>query len=156
MAVYELRRVQYLPISLQEAWDFIRSPQNLSKITPSYMRFTVINKELPEEMYPGMIINYKITPLLNIPMRWCTEITHVVPQQYFVDEQREGPYSLWHHQHHLEACEGGVKMTDIVNYKPPLGILGRMANKLFIHRQLEQIFAFRYEALEKRYGKMPV
>ena len=99
-----------------------------------------------------MIIIYKVSPLLGIKLNWVTEITHVRDFEYFVDEQRVGPYSMWHHQHKIEPIEGGVLMTDIVTYQPPLGIFGALANKMFIRNQLQQIFDYRTIALEKRFG----
>ncbi len=105
-------------------------------------------------MYPGMIITYKVSPLLGIEMDWMTEITHVVDREYFVDEQRIGPYVMWHHQHRIVAIEGGVLMADIVTYQPPLGFLGAIANTLIIKGQLKQIFEYRTEAVENRFGKL--
>jgi ligand-binding SRPBCC domain-containing protein len=104
-------------------------------------------------MYPGMIITYKVSPLLGIRLDWMTEITQVKDLEYFVDEQRIGPYTMWHHQHKIEPIEGGVLMTDIVTYQPPMGILGALANSLLIKNQLQQIFNYRTVALEKRFGK---
>lgn len=103
-------------------------------------------------MYAGQIIEYTVKPVLGIPLYWMTEITQVVDQQYFIDEQRFGPYTMWHHQHHFKAIEGGVEMTDIVHYKIPLGILGDIANNLFIKAQLKGIFDFRFYATEKKFG----
>jgi len=117
--VYSLKTVQQLPLNLDQAWDFFSNPKNLQKITPGDMGFTVISKYHGEKMYPGQIIEYTVKPLLGIPLYWMTEITHVMDKKFFVDEQRFGPYSLWHHQHHFKAVEGGVEMTDIVHYKLP-------------------------------------
>ncbi|NOT35914.1 MAG: SRPBCC family protein [Saprospiraceae bacterium] len=152
MAVYQLIKTQKLPVGIDEVWDFISSPNNLKEITPEYMGFVVTSNSGGEKMYPGMIISYKVSPLLGIKMNWVTEITQVKEKEYFVDEQRIGPYSLWHHQHRIESIEGGVLMTDIVTYKPPMGILGSIANSLFIKTQLEEIFSYRKIALEKRFG----
>ena len=105
-------------------------------------------------MYPGMIIAYKVSPVLGIKLTWLTEITHVVEYAYFVDEQRVGPYSLWHHQHFLQAVDNGVLMTDIVNYRPPFGFLGSMANSLLIRNKLEEIFSFRRQKMEEIFGKV--
>jgi len=149
MAFYQFQREQYLSASLSEAWAFISDPKNLQRITPPEMGFRVRTPELPEQMYAGMLIAYTVRPLLGIPTTWVTEITHVVPQHYFVDEQRVGPYTLWHHQHRIEPSGKGVLMTDIVSYQPPLGVLGRLANALVIRKKLEDIFAFRKQALEK-------
>jgi ligand-binding SRPBCC domain-containing protein len=151
MAFYQLIKKQFVPASMEKVWDFISSPANLKEITPDYMGFDIISKDLPEKMYPGMIIIYKVRPLMGIPMTWVTEITHVVEKKYFVDEQRVGPYAMWHHQHFIEPHGNGVMMTDIVSYKPPMGFLGSLANAMIIRRQLESIFAYREKALKKRF-----
>jgi ligand-binding SRPBCC domain-containing protein len=103
-------------------------------------------------MYPGQLIEYTVRPLLGIPLYWMTEITHVQEGVYFVDEQRFGPYALWHHQHHFTAIEGGVEMSDIVHYKIPMGPLGQLANTLFVAAQLRQIFDYRYKKVEELFG----
>lgn len=153
MAFYQLIKTQKLPDTINEIWNFISEPANLKEITPEHMGFVVTNNSGAEKMYPGMIITYKVSPLLGIKLNWMTEITHVKDYEYFVDEQRIGPYSLWHHQHKIEAIEGGVLMTDIVTYQPPFGIMGALANSLIIKNQLQQIFDYRTVALEKRFGK---
>lgn len=117
------------------------------------MGFIVTSNTGNQKMFPGMIITYKVSPLLGIKLNWMTEITHVKDFEYFVDEQRIGPYTMWHHLHKIEAIEGGVLMTDIVTYQPPLGILGAIANSLVIKNQLQQIFNYRTIALEKKFGK---
>ncbi len=155
MAVYTLERAQQLPISIEEAWAFFSSPLNLREITPPYMRFEVLSDpKWVQKMYPGQIITYTVRPLLGIPLFWMTEITHVRERAFFVDEQRIGPYALWHHQHHFIPIEGGVEMIDLVHYRPPLGLLGRWAHALFIRRQLEEIFDYRYRILEQRFGRI--
>ena len=143
MKIYSLTKKQFLPISLDQAWDFFSSPINLKKITPEYMGFEITSDLGDGKMYPGQIITYVVTPVLGIPMSWATEITHVVDKKYFVDEQRFGPYTFWHHQHWFKTVEGGVEMTDIVNYGLPLGFLGRIANSLFVKSKLEEIFGYR-------------
>jgi ligand-binding SRPBCC domain-containing protein len=155
MAAHSIKTVQKIPISLQQAWDFFSNPANLQAITPENMGFKVISKHHGDTMYPGQIIEYKVRPVLHIPIYWMTEITQVKDQQYFIDEQRFGPYSLWHHQHHFKAIDGGVEMTDIVHYKNPLGILGRLANTLFIENKLKGIFYFRFQKVEGMFGKWP-
>ena len=153
MAFYQLYTAQKLPATIQDVWDFISSPSNLKEITPPHMGFIVTSNTGAQKMYPGMIITYKVSPLLGIKLDWMTEITHVKDFEYFVDEQRIGPYSIWHHQHKIEPIEGGVLMTDIVTYEPPFGFLGAIANALVIKSQLKQIFDYRTVALEKRFGK---
>lgn len=151
MPLYQLIKEQFIRASLDNLWEFISSPKNLKEITPSYMRFDITSQDFPEKMYAGMIITYKVRPLLGIPMTWITEITHVDDKKYFVDEQRMGPYTFWHHQHHLKAVDGGVMMYDIVSYRPPMFFLGGIANSLIIRKKLEEIFAYRKKALEKRF-----
>jgi len=148
--LYRLETKQVLPISMEEAWDFFSSPDNLKEITPDHMGFD-ITSPAQKKMYPGMLITYRVSPLLGIKMRWCTEITQVKENQYFIDEQRFGPYKMWHHQHHFKAVEGGVEMKDIVHYGIPLGFLGRIANSLFVKSQLRDIFEYRAVAVEKRW-----
>ncbi len=151
--VYSIKTIQHIPISLDQAWDFFSRPDNLKDITPSKLGFEIISKYHGAKMYPGQIIEYIVKPILGIPLYWMTEITHVQDKQYFIDEQRFGPYSLWHHQHHFKEIDGGVEMTDIVHYKLPLWFLGDMAQVLMVKQQLKEIFDFRYMAVEKRFGK---
>lgn len=152
MGHYQLFTTQKIPASETEVWDFISSPQNLRKITPEHMGFDITSTKLADKMYPGMIISYKVKPLLGIGLDWVTEITHVKEEEYFVDEQRIGPYSIWHHQHRISPIKNGVLMEDIVTYQPPLGILGDLANALFIRKQLKDIFQYRHQAVEKEFG----
>jgi ligand-binding SRPBCC domain-containing protein len=151
MKFYQLYREQFIDATLNEVWKFVSAPQNLKDITPEYMGFHITSENLPEEMYPGMIISYKVSPMLGIKLNWVTEITHVSDRKFFVDEQRLGPYRLWHHQHILEPMGDGVLMKDIVTYKPPYGVLGYIANSIFIRKQLEEIFDYRAIAIEKRF-----
>lgn len=153
MAFYQFKTIQKLPANLNEVWDFISDPENLKKITPEHMGFLITSKTGEGKMHTGMIITYKVSPILGIKMNWMTEITHVQDFEFFIDEQRIGPYSLWHHQHKIEPIAGGVLMTDIVTYQPPFGILGAIANRLFIKTQIKQIFNFRTIALENKFGK---
>mgnify|MGYP006263760125 CR=1 FL=1 len=147
--IYQFKTKQLLKSDLETVWDFVSSPRNLKKITPPYMGFDITSKDLPLKMYPGMIISYKVSPLLSIPTTWVTEITQVEKHKFFIDEQRVGPYTMWHHQHFLEETKDGILMTDIVTYKPPFGILGSIANSLFIKKKLKSIFDYRFVALDK-------
>jgi ligand-binding SRPBCC domain-containing protein len=151
--VYSIKTEQLLRTSMENAWAFFSDPANLSKITPSHLGFKIISKHHGEKMYPGQIIEYKVKPVMGIPLYWMTEITHVEEQQYFVDEQRFGPYSMWHHQHHFKPTNDGVLMTDIVHYKLPLYFLGDLAHGLFVKKQLKQIFDFRFEAAERLFNR---
>ncbi len=154
MFLQHFTRVQKLPISVDQAWDFFSSPVNLQEMTPSSMGFLITSPEKFDRMYPGQIITYKVSPVLGIPLDWCTEITQVVKNEIFVDEQRFGPYAFWHHRHMFKEIENGVEMTDMVYYKMPMGIIGSMLNSLFVKKQLTQIFDYRYAFLERRFGKL--
>jgi len=153
MRAHSIKSIQKIPVSLDRAWEFFSNPANLQAITPAGMGFKIISEHHGEKMYAGQLIEYKVKPVAGIPMYWMTEITHVQDRAFFVDEQRFGPYKLWHHQHHFREIPGGVEMTDIVHYKIPLGILGRLANSLFVRKKLEGIFRFRYKAVEELFGK---
>jgi ligand-binding SRPBCC domain-containing protein len=152
MKIYELRRTQFIPTTLDKAWAFFSSPDNLKKITPEHMGFQITNTP-KETMHQGQIITYFVKPIAGIPLRWVTEITTVKQPLFFVDEQRFGPYKFWHHQHWFEETEGGVKMTDVVHYALPLGFIGRIANRLFVKKQLDSIFNYRIKVVEELFSK---
>lgn len=153
MKTYLLKFEQNLPIPLAETWGFFTSPINLAKITPPEMRFTLTSAyNADDKIYPGMIITYKVSPLLGIKLNWMTEITYIKPQEYFVDEQRIGPYALWHHEHHFAEIKGGVRMTDILHYAVPYGIIGRLSNKLLVGKKIKKIFQYREKAINTMFG----
>lgn len=154
MAFYQFYQEQLINAPLEEVWDFISSPKNLKKITPDYMGFDITSEHLAEKMYEGMIISYKVSPLAGIKTDWVTEITHVRENTFFVDEQRIGPYTLWHHQHFIEPTPEGTLMKDIVTYQPPFGLIGAVANSLVIKKKLQEIFDYRRVAIDKYYGKI--
>ena len=139
----KLYKKQWIPCTAEEAWDFFSRPENLGKITPSYMNFQIQNGPLAEEIFPGMIIEYKVSPILNIPLRWVTEITQVDRLKSFVDDQKVGPYSLWHHRHTFTPQDGGILTEDFVHFKLPGGFLGEIAYHLQVKKQLESIFEHR-------------
>ncbi len=149
-----LRRVQTLPIDIEGAWDFFSSPRNLKTITPPYMGFDITSGFDGEKMYPGMIITYKVSPLFNIPLDWVTEITHVREPWFFVDDQRLGPFRIWHHRHFFKEIPQGVEMTDIVCYDVGWWLPGRLVENLIVKRRVEGIFDFRYQKLEELFGKI--
>ncbi len=153
MGFYQFKRSQTFTNSVDELWGFISNPQNLKRITPDYMGFDITSADIPDKMYEGMMITYKVSPLLGIKTTWVTEITHVEDKHYFVDEQRVGPYKIWHHQHFLESTPDGTLMKDIISYQPPFGFLGGIANSLIIKSKLEEIFAYRTKALKEVFGK---
>lgn len=144
---------QFIPRSLEEVWSFFSRPENLNAITPPDMSFEILSDIKELEMYQGMIIQYKISPFLGIKMDWVTEITHIVAGQYFIDEQRFGPYALWHHQHHFTVVnEGGVQMEDILHYKVPFGPIGTLTDSIFVSQKIDSIFEYRYQAIEKLFA----
>jgi ligand-binding SRPBCC domain-containing protein len=152
--VYSIKTIQNIPVPLDTAWDFFSSPANLEEITPVDINFNIISQYHGNKMYAGQVIEYKLKPLLGIPLYWMTEITHLADKSFFVDEQRFGPYRLWHHQHHFKAIAGGVEMTDIVHYKLPFWFLGDMAHRLFLKRRLKNIFDYRYKVIEQKFGSL--
>jgi ligand-binding SRPBCC domain-containing protein len=152
--IYVLKRVQQLPIPIEEAWDFFSQPKNLFELTPPSLNLKFTNELFGAVMYPGQVITYNVKPLFGIPLFWMTEITHVDKPNFFVDEQRRGPYSMWHHEHHFKPIVGGVEMTDLVHYALPLGGLGRLAHTAFVKKQLDQIFAYRFHKAETLFGKL--
>lgn len=138
---------------MDTAWRFFSDPGNLGTITPPSMGFRMVYRSGGPEMYAGQLIGYKVTVLPGITVNWLTEITHVRSPYYFVDEQRVGPYSLWHHQHHFREVDEGVEMTDEVNYAIPYAFLGRLANEMFVRHQLMRIFNYRAQTLTKLFEK---
>tara|TARA_R100001369_G_scaffold91353_3_gene132428 strand:+ start:2476 stop:2943 length:468 start_codon:yes stop_codon:yes gene_type:complete len=153
MKVYQLHTKQQLPISKKEAWDFLSAPENLKVITPDYMGFNIVSGS-DRAMYSGQIIEYVVTPVMGIKTKWVTEITHVKDNDYFVDEQRFGPYSLWHHKHFIKEIEGGVEMEDIVHYKLPLGFIGQMVHPFLVKPKLNEIFEYRRKKLIEIFGEI--
>lgn len=150
--MYRLKAVQQMPINLEKAWDFFSNPKNLATITPDNLGF-VIRTELPKKMYAGMMVVYTVRPLLGIPTTWVTEITQVRDLEFFIDEQRVGPYSIWHHQHLFKEIESGVEMTDIVDYQLPLAPLGNIGHFL-VKSQLQKIFSYRIDKMKELFGEM--
>ena len=155
MSTFSIKTVQNIPTDIAKAWEFFSNPANLQAITPEKLGFKILSAHHGRVMYPGQIIEYKVKPVMGIPIYWMTEITHVRDRQFFVDEQRFGPYQLWHHQHHFREIEGGVEMTDIVHYRIPLGIIGNLANAMFVKNQLRGIFEYRFSRVEELFGKWP-
>lgn len=151
--VHFIKQVQKLPVPVEVAWDFFSNPQNLCRITPSNLDFQITSKIEAKEIYTGQIITYTIKPLFRIPLFWMTEISHVERHKLFVDEQRKGPYALWHHQHHFKRIDGGTEMTDIVHYKLPFGLLGNVGLPV-VKKQLNKIFVYRKEKIESLLGSL--
>ena len=152
MKIYSIKTVQNVTASLDECWSFFSSPRNLQKITPSDMGFEITDYD-ERTVYPGQVIQYKVRPLFGITLSWMTVITAVKENSYFIDEQRFGPYALWHHKHFFEATPEGVKMTDVVHYGLPLGFLGRIMNTVVVKSKLKEIFEFREKAVDAMFNK---
>lgn len=151
MKIYTLHAKQNLPITMEEAWGFLSNPKNLKVITPDYMGFN-IQSGADRPMFAGQIIEYIVTPILGIKTKWVTEITHSVDKEYFVDEQRFGPYALWHHKHFIKKIEGGVEMEDLLHYKLPLGLLGQLVHPFLVKPKLTEIFEYRKNKLVELFG----
>jgi len=151
MKIFKLKYSQKLPISLNEAWDFLSSPKNLELITPRHMDFNITDWD-EKKAYPGQIIQYTVKPLLGVKINWVTEITQVKDKEFFIDEQRFGPYSFWHHKHFLKEVENGILIEDVIHYKIPLGPIGILLNFLFINSKLNSIFKYRKQELIKIFG----
>lgn len=155
MKTYRIEFTQKIPVDLDTAWDFFSSPLNLSEITPKDMTFDVTSPNMEGiKMYPGMIITYKVSPLFGIKLNWVTEITHVKEKEYFIDEQRFGPFAFWHHNHHFETVDGGVLMHDILHYSIGFGPIGSIANSIMVSKKINEIFNFRYKKVEELFGKL--
>ena len=152
MKLFQLNVKQLLSISMDEAWSFFSDPKNLPKLTPSWLNLK-ITSDLPDEMYEGMIISYKVHPILGIPFHWVTEITSVKEKNFFIDEQRFGPYKFWHHQHHFKETGNGIEMQDIVSYALPFDPISRPLNKLLVGNKVKKIFKYREDVLSKLFPK---
>lgn len=150
--MYQLKKTQLVKASMEECWNFFSSPKNLKEITPDYMGFDVL-VDLPEKMYEGLMIEYKVKPLLGIGMKWITEIKYVHENKFFVDEQRKGPYKIWHHEHHFKEVPEGIEMTDIVSYEIPMGFLGRMMHPIIVKKKLEEIFDYRFKRVDEIFNQ---
>ena len=149
MSHTRIERSQVVKTDLDSLWNFMSSPKNLSKITPKYMDFKITSNNQDEKIYPGMIISYKVTPLLKIPITWITEITQVKEKTFFVDEQKIGPYKIWIHKHIFKELDEGILITDIITYIPRFGFVGKIANRIFIKNRVNYIFDYRKEIIEK-------
>jgi ligand-binding SRPBCC domain-containing protein len=151
-AIHSLKSIQRLPVSMERAWAFFSDPRNLQALTPSSLNLKPTNEVWGDEVYAGQVMTYTVKPLLGIPLEWMTVITQVERNKFFIDEQRKGPYRLWHHQHHFKSIEGGVEMTDLVHYRLPMGIIGQMLHQPLVRKKLEEIFLYRYSRIQDLFG----
>lgn len=147
MPIHTLRSTQVIPASLEECWAFFSDPRNLARITPKALDFQILS-ELPAAIYPGMMIEYRVRPLLGLPMTWLTEISHVEAPRHFVDEQRVGPYAIWHHEHFFTPLDATrTEIRDVVHYVLPFGWLGNLVHPFLVAPELRRIFAHREKAV---------
>lgn len=149
--IYELYREQTIHTDLNTAWEFIRTPRNLNRITPEDMTFEIVS-ELPKQMYDGLLIEYKIDIPIIGKRTWLSELKHIKELHSFVDEQRIGPYKYWYHYHEIKEVENGVSFIDKVNYVMPFGPLGAIARVFYVENQLNKIFDYRRTAMEQHLG----
>ncbi|MDU8886362.1 SRPBCC family protein [Yeosuana sp. MJ-SS3] len=152
MKIYTLHKKQNLPITIGKAWTFLSNPKNLKTITPDYMSFDILSGA-DRPMYSGQIIQYIVTPVFGIKTKWVTEITHIKDNEYFVDEQRFGPYALWHHKHFIKEIKDGIEMEDIIHYKIPFGFIGQLFHPILVKPKLEEIFNYRQKKLIELFGE---
>ncbi|NPV10618.1 MAG: SRPBCC family protein [Ignavibacteria bacterium] len=151
--LYKLERVQIINFDIKTVWKYFSNPVNLNDITPPDMSFEILTSNLPDEIYPGLIIQYKVSPFAGISTNWVTEIKHVIPEKLFVDEQIFGPYKFWHHLHLFEEIDSTkVKMTDKVYYKLPAGVIGKFVHQIIIKKRLNEIFDYRYKKIDEMFN----
>lgn len=153
MRIYQLQKTTYMPISIEQAWDFFSLATNLEKITPKELDFRIIAKPDFPRIFSGMRIKYKVRPLLNIAVKWETEIREVDAPFKFMDKQLKGPYALWEHTHLFEEVPGGVKMIDTVSYALPLGWLGIFMHSVVVKKKLDEIFTYREQVVKDLLGE---
>lgn len=152
MKMYLKEWQQVVPAEMNAVWEFFSRPENLNKITPKDMDFEIVTKLEGLEMYPGMLVRYIVSPLPLMKSDWVTEITAMATHKYFIDEQRFGPFTFWHHQHHFKATDDGVLLTDILHYAVPFGPVGRMVNAIMINKRIDDIFTYRQAVIEDLFG----
>lgn len=150
--VHRLKAVQKIPAAIEEVWPFFSDPRNLLVITPPFLQLKLTNDVFGDAVYAGQVMTYTVKPVMGIPLSWMTEITHVDAPTRFVDEQRKGPYALWHHQHHFKSIEGGVEMTDLVHYRLPFGWIGELAHPVLVKKKLTEIFSYRFGKINETFG----
>ncbi len=153
MPLYTIHRRETFPLPPAAAWEFFSNPHNLPLITPPALGFEILTENLPRRIHAGMMIAYRVRPCAGIPLHWLTEITQLREGEYFVDEQRSGPYKLWHHEHWLRPAGGdGTEIEDLVTYRMPFSWLGTAMHRCFVRRRLEAIFDYRSVAVRRLAG----
>lgn len=151
--MYQVEDRVVVPAPLEEVWHFFSNPSNLKELTPSEMQMQMLS-EIPEAMYAGLVLRYRVAPLFGIRLPWASEITVIEPKRYFVDRMLEGPFAQWHHEHHFYPVEGGTEMVDRVHYKMPLGLLGKLFHPLLVKQNVRQLFQYRREQIAAKFGKL--
>jgi len=149
-----LHAEQFIPAPIEQVWPFFATPRNLPLLTPPAVKLRIVS-EIPEKMYAGQLIQYRLSLVPGLWLDWLTEIRQVREQEYFADDQRVGPYKLWFHEHLFKAVPGGVTMIDHVTYGLGFGPLGRLIHWIWVRRKLEAIFEFRRRAIESIFPTLP-
>ena len=152
MGIHSLTYTQRIPVSIDAAWNFFSAPANLARITPPEMFFTITGGSCEMSIFEGMLVTYTLYPFMMIPVRWETEIASVRKPFSFEDIQKSGPYEYWHHKHFFREIEGGVEMTDILEYRLPMDLFGELVNALIVNRRLEEVFGYRRKKIEEILG----
>lgn len=151
--IYSVKRSQNIPVSLAVAWNFFSKPENLKKVLPQNIQFNITSPLDSPVIYQGQIIEYDVKSMFGIHFKWVSEITEVETNQFFVDEQKAGLFSVWKHQHYFIEIPGGVEMTDILQYRFRFGFLGAILHALFVRKRIEQMFNFRAGKLMAIFGR---
>lgn len=147
MRVREFQCELWLPLPPEELFPFFADAGNLDAITPPWLHFRIVTPR-PIEMRAGALIDYKLR-VRGVPLRWRTLIREWNPPHSFIDEQIRGPYRQWAHRHTFEPKDGGTLARDIVHYAVPFDFI---AHRLLVRPDIEKIFAYRQEALRKKFG----
>ncbi|MBU8891280.1 MAG: SRPBCC family protein [Bacteroidales bacterium] len=150
--MHKLKKTQNISLPVQEAWEFFSQPDNIEKITPSNLHFKILSRSDAGEMYPGMIISYKVSSLSNLVVKWVTEVTQIKKHKYFIDHQIQGLYKIWHHEHHFKEIANGTEMKDILFYDVRFGFVGQLLHKIFIRKRIEEIFNYRELKIKELFG----
>ena len=150
MRTHRLEREQRLDHPIDQVFEFFSRASNLEQITPAWLSFAVLTPE-PIEMHVGALIEYRLR-VHRVPLRWVSRIEEWEPGRGFADRQLRGPYRLWHHRHTFEPADGGTIVRDQVDYALPFGRLGELAHPLFVSRDIESIFEYRHQAVDRLLG----
>jgi ligand-binding SRPBCC domain-containing protein len=151
--MHHFKQTQIINADIDTVWRFFSSPRNLNKITPPDMNFELTDLGGSEDMSKGQLIKYNVSPFPFLRVKWITEITDVDAKRFFADNQKKGPFTMWHHQHLFTPIDGGVEMTDHVSYSIPFGFLGIAVNKLLVEKRVHHIFDHRRKQVEILFPK---